>query len=91
MTADVDVTASLGAIIHDVAEGRVELGALLACIERWAVDMEGRERAAVQSNDGTGEALMRAIRARGMYLAVLSLNVRLELLQAGKQIDDPAI
>jgi hypothetical protein len=89
MTADVTIIRYLGPIIADVASGRRRPDDVMACIQRWASDMACREMVAIRTNDGSGEAMIRAIRARGMYLAVLSLGVRLEHLQTGQQVDHP--
>jgi hypothetical protein len=84
MNPHTNVTNALGATIADVAAGRLSVDAVLACVERWASDMACRERAAIPTSLRTGEALILAIRGRGMHLAVLSLGVRLDLLRAGK-------
>jgi hypothetical protein len=88
MNASVDIAPTLGAAIHHVAEGHLSLSALLDTVERWALDMAQRQHTAVQANTGQGQAMITAIRARGMYLAVLSLQVRLELLLEGRIIAD---
>jgi hypothetical protein len=89
MTADVTIIRYLGPIIADVASGCRRPDDVMACIQRWALDMACREMVAIQTIDGPGDAMIRAIRARGMYLAVLSLGVRLEHLQAGQQVNHP--
>lgn len=90
MTARINVTESLGAVIHDVAEGRLEFGALLEVIQNWETDMAARERTAIRSNQTTGADVLMATRARGMHLAVLALGVRLELLLEGTNLGEPA-
>ena len=88
MNGKLNVTATLGTVFHDVAEGRVKLGDVLECLQRWETDMAEREIAAIKANQGNREGVLMATRARGMHLAVLSLGVRLELLLEGKHLED---
>jgi hypothetical protein len=90
MNTSVDIASTLGTAIHNVAEGQLGLSQLLDTVERWALDMAQRQHTAAATNTGQGQAMITAIRARGMYLAVLSLQVRLELLLEGKTIADRA-
>ena len=86
MNARVNVTSALGTAVHDVAEGRLRLGDLLAVIHNWETDMENREREAIRANQEAGDGVLMATRARGMHLAVLALGVRLEMLIEGTSL-----
>lgn len=89
MNGHVTVTPALRRLLTEVASGSRSVDGILETIERWEADMAGRERAAIRANEGTGESLMIAVRARGMYLAALSLGVRLELLLEGTTLETP--
>ena len=89
MNGHVSVTPSLGRLITQVVDGSRSLNSVLETVERWETDMESRERAAIRANEGTGETVIMAVRARGMHLAALSLGVRLELLLEGTDLQTP--
>ena len=91
MNGKLNVTSTLGTCLHDVAEGRLQLGEFLEVVQRWEADMESREREAIRANEGTKDGVLLATRARGMHLAVLSLGVRLELLLEGTNLSEPAL
>jgi hypothetical protein len=67
MTADVTIIRYLGPIIADVAAMRRRSDDVMACIQRWALDMACREMVAIHTIDGSADAMIRAIRARGRY------------------------
>ncbi len=90
MNAPVTVTPALRTLLHQVATGSRSVDGILDTIATWEADMEERERVAIRANQGNGEGVIMATRARGMHLAVLSLGVRLELLLEGKTLGEPA-
>jgi hypothetical protein len=89
MTGRINVTEALGTIIHDVADGRIQLSEVLETIKTWENDMDARTMVSTHSASKVTRVDAMALRARGMHLAVLSLGVRLELLLHGATLHDP--
>jgi hypothetical protein len=90
MTGRVSVTETLGTIIHDVADGRIQLSEVLETIKTWENDMDARTMVSTYSASKVTRVDPMALRARGMHLAVLSLAVRLKVLMRSASVDQPA-
>ena len=90
-TNDLDVTRHLVDLITAVADGRIELSKLVAVVDNWQTDLSYRGKNAWVASHDVTPTTQSTLRARGGYLAVLSLAVRLEALTRDIQDADAVL